>query len=99
MVKLFPALRDRENPCNFYPSQTRSAMDGALNVSRTAGEFYEVKLTGRNCMDANSTRFPGFRHSPPLPGFDKLTHHGNPLARALPIGARKYRFSLLTSVL
>ena len=21
-------------------------------------------------------------------GFDKLTHHGNPLARALPIGAR-----------
>ena len=59
MVKLFPALRDRENPCNFYPSQTRSATDGALNVSRTAGEFYEVKLTGRNCMDAISTRLRG----------------------------------------
>ena len=39
--------------------KTNSATDGALNVSRTAGEFYEVKLTGRNCMDAISTRLRG----------------------------------------
>ena len=55
MVKLFPALRDRENPCNFYP------------LSR-------------------------------VPAFASIAF-GNPLARALPIGARKYRFSLLPSVL
>ena len=90
MVKLFPALRDRENPCNFYPSQTRSATDGALNVSRTAGEFYEVKLTGRNCMDANSTRFPGFRHSPPLPLATRLR---GPFQSGL--GSIGFRFYLL----
>ena len=36
---------------------------------------------GKNCTDAIFTRFPGFRLSAPLPD-------GNPLARALPIGAR-----------
>ena len=42
---------------------------------------FRRKLVGRNCMDAISTRFPGFRLSPPLP-------NGNAF-RALPIGARR----------
>ena len=37
------------------------------------------------------TRFAGFRC--------RFIAFGNPLSRALPIGARKYRFSLLPSVL
>ncbi len=56
-------------------------MDGASFLCKVAGEFYEVKLAGKNCKEAIFTRFAGFRLSAPLP-------YGNPLARALPIGRR-----------
>ena len=35
-------------------------MDGALFLCKVAGEFYEVKLAGKNCMEAF---FPAFQGS------------------------------------
>ena len=69
-------------------SQTDSAMDGASNVGNKNTASFRRKLVGRNCTDAISTRFPGFRLPPPLP-------NGNGYA-ALPIGARLNLHSSLT---
>ena len=56
-------------------------MDGASFLCKVAGEFYEVKLADKNCMEAF---FPAFQGSAiaPLP-------YGNGCA-ALPIGRRLY---------
>ena len=90
MVQLFPALRDRENHAIFTHRKQGAPWTARHLLAKKAGEFYEVKLVGKNCMDAISTRFPGFRLSPPLPMATRLR---GPFQSGL--GSIGFRFYLL----
>jgi len=60
----------------FTNRQTGSAMDGASFLCKVAGEFYEVKLAGKNCMEAF---FPAFQGSAiaPLPAATRCAGPSN----------------------
>ena len=51
-VLLCPSLQSGQIHAIFPRSQTSSAMEGALFVSKKTGEFSKGKLMVKNCMDA-----------------------------------------------
>ena len=87
-LKLCPVLRNRSDSMQFLPSRKQGAprvhaaqlQAGRVISLRLESVSFRRKLTGRNCMDAISPRFPGFR--------SRSIAFGNPLARAPPIGRR-----------